>query len=158
MISMRICAPLHIMNCSAMYPIRFEPLYQSYVWGGDRILKKFNRSLPSGVCAESWEIADRNEGVSRIANGPWMGHDLNALVVALQERLLGTGRFSERFPLLVKLLDAKENLSVQVHPDEKIASLSGGEPKTESWVVFQNMGSFMQDCSRGLLKIVFKKR
>lgn len=142
-----------------MYPIRFEPLYQSYVWGGDRILKKFNRSLSSGVCAESWEIADRNEGVSRIANGPWMGYDLNALVVALQERLLGTGRFSERFPLLVKLLDAKENLSVQVHPDEKVASLLGGEPKTESWVVLEHgivyaglQQGTTQDCFQKALK------
>ena len=97
--------------------------------------------------------------MSLIVNGPWMGHDLNALVVALQERLLGTGRFSERFPLLVKLLDAKENLSVQVHPDEKIAPLLGGEPKTESWVILENgivyaglQQGTTQDCFQKALK------
>ena len=121
-----------------MYPIRFDPLYQFYIWGGNRILERFNRLVPSGFCAESWEIADRDEGRSRIANGPWEGRDLNALVVELQERLLGKGRFHTRFPLLVKLLDAKENLSVQVHPDETTAPLLGGEPKTESWVVLED--------------------
>ena len=139
-----------------MYPIRFEPLYQFYIWGGNQILKKFNRSIPSGFCAESWEVADRNEGMSRIANGPWAGRDLNALVVGLQERLLGKGRFDTRFPLLVKLLDAKENLSVQVHPDEKIAPLLGGEPKTESWVALED-GMVYAGLLQGTTRDCFQK-
>ncbi len=117
-----------------MYPIRFEPIYRSYVWGGDRIPKKFHRSAPPGCCAESWEISERPEGMSVVANGPWKGRDLHSLVAEWKELLLGKGRHFSQFPLLVKIIDAKENLSIQVYPDERSAKSLGVEPKTESWI------------------------
>lgn len=121
-----------------MYPIRFEPVYQSYVWGGDRIPKKFHRSVPPGRYAESWEVSDRPDGMSVAANGPWKGRDLHSLVSEWKDLLMGKGRHFSQFPLLIKIIDAKENLSIQVHPDEKTAKRLGGEPKTESWVVLHD--------------------
>lgn len=117
-----------------MYPIRFEPAYQSYVWGGERIPKLFHRKLPAGRYAESWEISDRDEGMCIIANGEWKGLSLRALLHQLKEKLVGKGKNWERFPLLIKIIDAKENLSIQVHPDEEAAGKLGAEPKSEMWI------------------------
>lgn len=120
-----------------MYPIRFEPIYHSYIWGGDRICKRFHRKNSIVECAESWEIADRLEGISVAANGPWKGIDLRSLIRNCGEDLLGKGRKEEIFPLLIKLIDAQERLSLQVHPDVESAKILGGEPKEEAWVVLE---------------------
>jgi len=118
-----------------MYPIRFEPVYQNYVWGGDRILRQYQRKpAPSGKIAESWELSDRSEGMSVAANGAYKGRTLHDLVLELGEQLYGHGKKFDKFPLLLKIIDAKENLSIQVHPDEMTAELLKGEPKSEMWV------------------------
>lgn len=114
-------------------PLKFKPVYQDYVWGGSRIRTKFNRNDAPFPCAESWEIADRPEGMSVVAEGRFAGTSLNDLVVLYGEKLLGRGRKERRFPLLIKVIDAKEPLSVQVHPSEESAECYGGEPKTEAW-------------------------
>lgn len=116
-----------------MYPIRFEPIYQNYIWGGDRIPKQYHRTAQPGKIAESWEISDRKEGMSLVANGEYKGRTLHDLVLELGEKLYGQGKKFEKFPLLLKIIDAKENLSIQVHPDESTATLLEGEPKTEMW-------------------------
>lgn len=121
-----------------LYPLVFEPIYKDYVWGGDKILRRFNRASPARpaeIVAESWEISDRPEGRSSVANGPLAGATLGELVGRHGEGLLGRGRNGGAFPLLVKIIDARERLSVQVHPDEESAARVGGEPKTEMWVV-----------------------
>lgn len=118
-----------------LYPLRFRPVYQHYVWGGDRIVRKYGRPEPPGVYAESWEVADRPEGMSVVANGPLQGRTLHELVERWGTRLLGPGHEGGVFPLLIKLIDARERLSVQVHPDEAAARQYGGEPKTEMWYV-----------------------
>jgi mannose-6-phosphate isomerase len=117
-----------------MYPIRFNPIYQDYIWGGERISKYFNRKTEHTRIAESWEISDREEGMSVVMNGKWKGKTLNQLVLEMGEDLLGAEQKFDRFPLLLKIIDAKENLSIQVHPDHGSAPILKGEPKTEMWV------------------------
>ncbi len=131
-----------------MYPIRFEPIYQDYVWGGDRIAREFHRKTNRPRVAESWEISDREEGVSIVMNGPLKGKTVHQLLMQMGEDLLGTGQKWERFPLLLKVIDAKENLSVQVHPDEVTAPNLKGEPKTEMWMLLSD-GSVYAGLKKG---------
>lgn len=126
-----------------MYPLRFEPIYRSLVWGGDRIAKKFNRCISIDPCAESWEISDREEGQSIVANGAWQGTSLQNLLEKRGEHILGQGRLQYQFPLILKIIDAKERLSLQVHPDEIAAKHLQGEPKTEAWIVLQKGDVFV---------------
>jgi mannose-6-phosphate isomerase len=120
-----------------LYPLRFAPVYKSYVWGGDKIIRHFRRPAPPGRYAESWEISDRPEGMSVVMNGPLAGRTLHDLVEQHGADLLGAGVAPDRFPLLVKLIDARETLSVQVHPDDASAARVGGEAKSEMWYVLQ---------------------
>ena len=117
------------------YPIRFEPVYRDYIWGGDRIMKKYNRRTQLKRVAESWEISDRKDGMSVVANGPLKGQTLHQVFEAMGEDLVGRNREFSSFPFLVKILDARENLSIQVHPNDETAPLMKGEPKTEMWYV-----------------------
>jgi mannose-6-phosphate isomerase len=117
------------------YPIRFAPIYRDYIWGGDRIVKKYHRDTNAKRIAESWEVADRKEGMSVVMNGPLKGKTLHQLVEEMGEDLIGKGRDCSSFPLLVKILDARENLSIQVHPNHETAPLLEGEPKTEMWYI-----------------------
>lgn len=121
-----------------IYPIHFEPIYQNYVWGGTKILQKFHRKSELQRIAESWELADRKEAVSVVCNGEYKGKTLHDLVHMLKEQLLGQEQRWDRFPLLLKIIDAKENLSVQVHPNEENALKLQGEPKTEMWFALEN--------------------
>ncbi len=116
-----------------LYPLKFQPVYKDYVWGGDKISSYFKRKLPPGVYAESWEIADRPEGMSIVVNGQLAGRDLFGLMKTHGEKIVG--RPCDEFPLLVKIIDARDKLSVQVHPDEAGAKNTGGDPKTEMWYV-----------------------
>ena len=120
-----------------LYPLSFRPIFKERVWGGRKLAELYGKPLPPGVpIGESWEITDRPEGVSVIANGPLVGKDLRWLMENHAEDLLGrAAKKSERFPLLVKILDARETLSVQVHPPAAKAAELGGEPKTEMWYV-----------------------
>jgi mannose-6-phosphate isomerase len=120
-----------------MYPIRFEPIYQDYVWGGNRISETFNRDTMKKHVAESWEMSDREDAMSVVMNGSLKGKTIHQLVMEMGEDLLGMGQKWDRFPLLLKIIDAKENLSIQVHPDELTAPGLGGEPKTETWVILE---------------------
>ena len=115
-------------------PLRFRPVYKDYIWGGRRLADAFGRELPEGRCAESWEVSDRPEGMSVVEEGPAAGRTLRELIEQNATDLLGTAAAgSSRFPLLVKLIDARERLSLQVHPDDLSAPRLGGEPKTEMW-------------------------
>ena len=118
-----------------IYPFLFDPIYKNYMWGGERIRKHFHREIDFPVCAESWEIADRPEGTSVIQNGAMAGRDLRWLMLQHAEALLGRHAQCEVFPLLVKILDASQRLSLQVHPDDETAKTQGGEAKSEMWYV-----------------------
>jgi mannose-6-phosphate isomerase len=121
-----------------MYPIRFEPIYQDYVWGGERIAQKYHRQVKQAKVAESWEVSDRDEAMSVVNNGAYKGKKIRDLVRELGEDLLGVGQKFDRFPLLLKIIDAKENLSIQVHPDEQTAPSLKGEAKTEMWFLLED--------------------
>lgn len=118
-----------------LYPLLFQPVYKDYIWGGERIIKRFHRSVPPGKYAESWEVSDHKDGMSIVENGSLKGTTLHELFTNQKQALLGEDSHYERFPLLIKIIDAQQNLSVQVHPDDASAAKYGGEAKTESWVV-----------------------
>lgn len=120
-----------------LYPLQFEPIYKDAIWGGGRIGKKLHRSSVSPHCAESWEIADRMEGESRVSQGSLKGKTLHELIEQYSEHLLGRGRKERRFPLLIKIVDAGEALSVQVHPSDETAPICRGEPKSEMWYMLE---------------------
>ena len=116
-----------------LYPLLFKPVYQNYPWGGMRIPRTFNRPLPPGIYAESWEIADHEDGMSVVLNGVYAGKTLRELLRIHGARILGSKIEGKRFPLLIKIIDAREKLSVQVHPNDETAARFGGDPKTEMW-------------------------
>ena len=118
--------------------IRLKPLYKERVWGGRKLESIFNRQLPkdSGLIGESWDVVDRDEDQSLVIDGEMQGMTLNELWVNHKELIFGTNLpQTQRFPLLVKVLDATEKLSVQVHPPESIVSGLEAEPKTEMWYI-----------------------
>lgn len=116
-----------------VYPLCFKPVYKDYLWGGDWIVRKYNRQAPPGVYAESWEVADRPEGMSAITNGALAGRTLQEAIDMWGRALLGSHVKGEGFPLLIKLIDSRQCLSVQVHPSDETAAEFGGEAKTEMW-------------------------
>ena len=120
---------------SELYPLRFKHVYRDYIWGGDKIVRHYDREEPPGIYAESWEVSTRPEGESIIRDGPLEGMPLRELVKTKGAELLGTEVKGDDFPLLIKLIDSKDRLSVQVHPDDETAAAYGGEAKTEMWYV-----------------------
>ena len=123
------------MTDTALYALRFKSVYKDYLWGGNKIISKYNREEPPGIYAESWEVADRLDGMSVVSNGPLVGLTLREMVQRFGPRLMGTNVRGTVFPLLVKLIDASDKLSVQVHPDDDTAKQFGGVAKTEMWYV-----------------------
>ena len=121
-----------------LYPLIFEPVYKDYLWGGRKIMDVYHRpTVPGAIFAESWEISDRPEGESCVENGPLAGSALHALIQQYGTDLLGKNHADTSFPLLIKLIDARQCLSVQVHPNDRNAAMVGGEAKTEMWYVLQ---------------------
>lgn len=120
--------------------LRFVPVYQERVWGGRSLESLYGRVLPKeGVpYGESWEICDRAEAQSEVAEGPLKGWTLHDLWTQARVEVFGenhAGHPSERFPLLIKILDAAEDLSIQVHPNDETQALVHGEAKSESWFI-----------------------
>src|SRR4051812_43223027 len=120
-----------------LYPLKFRPIFKERVWGGQNLERLYGKELPPAVqVGESWEISDREGDISEVANGPLAGKSLQWLMEEHREKLLGEAKAAgNRFPLLVKILDAQEKLSLQVHPPAAIASEFRGEGKTELWYI-----------------------
>lgn len=124
-----------------LYPLLFEPVLKDYLWGGRTLESQLGRAIPPGIVAESWEIAAHPDGATIVTNGPFAGRTLVSVHEELGLDLIGTNSMwaQERgkFPLLVKLLDANDRLSVQVHPGDPYALEHEGNElgKTEMWVV-----------------------
>jgi mannose-6-phosphate isomerase len=117
-------------------PLTFEPIFMERIWGARRLESVFGKKLPPGKSiGESWEIVDRPEAQSIVRNGLLRGKTLHELWTQYRGEIFGEVPESLRFPLLLKLLDAGDKLSLQVHPPEKVAETLGGEPKTEFWYV-----------------------
>lgn len=119
-------------------PIVFESLAMERVWGGRRLESLYGRALPAGVpIGESWEVVDREDAQSVVHSGPLRGTTLHELwTTSRRAEIFGTAyenHAAARFPILIKLLDARERLSVQVHPPLHMSEALGGEPKTEMW-------------------------
>jgi len=118
-------------------PIIFEPLAMERVWGGRRLETLYGKFLPQGVpIGESWEVVDREDAQSVVHNGPLRGAILHELWTSRRGEIFGNAyetHAAKRFPILIKLLDARERLSVQVHPPLHMSEALGGEPKTEMW-------------------------
>ncbi len=116
------------------YPMRFEPVLRRAIWGGNRIAQRYRRLSAPSNCAESWEISAHPDGAGRLTNGPLAGMTLEELTTRFGRAFLGTAApDADRFPLLFKVLDARARLSLQVHPNERTARLTGGESKSEGW-------------------------
>ncbi len=106
------------------------------VWGGRTLEQVYGRSLPdSQPYGESWELSDREGEQSVVAGGALAGTTLHDLWIQQREKIFGTGLEGERFPLLIKILDARQDLSIQVHPPSDVAERLEGEPKTEMWFI-----------------------
>lgn len=116
-------------------PLVFKPLYKERIWGGRRLATDLGRDLPSGMAVgESWELVDRDEDQSGVADGPHAGMTLHELWTRHRDAVFGPDAPQEpRYPLLAKILDARETLSVQVHPPASVAATLNGAPKTEMW-------------------------
>jgi len=129
------------INQTPLYPLRFEPIYQYRLWGGRRLADLLTAPLPGdGPIGEAWLLSDRDDHPSLVANGPLKGKTIGQLLKQSPEELLGrlAGHFP-RFPLLLKFLDVRKTLSVQVHPSDSHADLlpPGETGKTEAWVVLE---------------------
>ncbi len=120
-----------------LYPLTFLPIFKERIWGGRNLARLYGKELPgTGPIGESWEISDRPGDESVISNGPFAGRTIRWLMRERGVELLGPmNPMPERFPLLIKILDAQDKLSLQVHPPAKLAKQLGGEPKTEMWYV-----------------------
>ncbi|MEM9016326.1 MAG: type I phosphomannose isomerase catalytic subunit [Verrucomicrobiota bacterium] len=127
------------MSTPALPFLRFKPIYQTRVWGGRTLETRFGRSLPDEQpYGESWEISAREEADGTVTSGAFAGSTLRQLWANLKtrEQIFGEKAPDEgRFPLLCKILDARDKLSIQVHPPASVAGELGGEPKTEVWYI-----------------------
>ncbi len=112
--------------------LTFKPIYQERIWGGQNLKSSFGRNIPESAIGESWEVCDRPEAQTKVVE---VDQDLHDLWTGTdKDKIFGTAApKSERFPLLIKILDAQDKLSLQVHPPAKLAPKFDGEPKTECW-------------------------
>ncbi len=149
------------MKDSDLYPFKFTEIYKPYIWGGNN-LRKIGKNIKNDeTVAESWEISDHDEDISRVKNGPLAGKSLRWLVETFGEDLCpktGNGRF----PVLIKYIDANRRLSVQVHPDDDYAGAheSPGElGKTECWFVMDAPpgAELIMGLQKGIDKQVFTR-
>ena len=126
---------------SSLYPLQFEPILKERIWGGKKLKTILNKSITSKITGESWELSTVEGDVSIVSNGELKGKTLMELIVETPNELLGTKvheRFGKQFPLLFKYLDAREDLSIQVHPNDKLAKERHNSfGKTEMWYVMQ---------------------
>jgi mannose-6-phosphate isomerase len=125
-------------NRQAIYPLRFQPIFRQYLWGGDRLRRLLGkRPEEEGRIAESWEIVDHGTDQSVVLAGPLAGRTLGELTAKRSDELLGSPASQAGFPLLLKFLDAHQPLSVQVHPDDVQAARQNppDRGKTEAWYV-----------------------
>lgn len=117
--------------------LRFQPIYKEKVWGGRKLETVLNRKIPDGNIGETWEVSDYGEDRSTIQDGPWEGKEFRRYYKMYPREILGSGMEGLPFPLLVKIIDAKEKLSVQVHPNDDYTRKKDpkNSGKMEAWIV-----------------------
>lgn len=117
-------------------PLKMQPVFKDYLWGGERLKREFGKQSDLPVVAESWELACHADGCSLVANGKQQGKNLNELAVENKAGFWGTECRGDTFPVLVKLIDARQDLSIQVHPSDWTAIGPLGEQgKAEMWYI-----------------------
>ncbi|MDD6794156.1 MAG: class I mannose-6-phosphate isomerase [Clostridiaceae bacterium] len=141
-----------------MYPLKFENLYYEKIWGG-RDFEKFRDNLPDGNIGESWDIACHPNGISIVANGEFKGMNFKELIKKHGKEIMGKNYKGDRFPLLVKLINSKDKLSVQVHPNDEYAKkIENSFGKTEAWYVIDaKEGASVIIGTKNCNKEIFKK-
>ena len=124
-----------------IYPLQFEPILKDRIWGGEKLKTNLNKPITSKITGESWELSTVEGDVSVIANGGLKGKSLTEVIDEMPNEILGTEvhhRFGNQFPLLFKYLDAREDLSIQVHPNDELAKKRHNSfGKTEMWYIMQ---------------------
>ncbi len=124
-----------------LYPLKFHPIPKEKIWGGEKLDKFLNKNFGFKNIGESWEISDVEGNSSVVSNGKFKGQELRKLVQTHKTALVGKKvyeDFGDTFPLLIKFIDARENLSVQLHPDDELAKKRHGSfGKTEMWYIMQ---------------------
>tara|TARA_R110002072_G_scaffold41085_2_gene115766 strand:+ start:2697 stop:3665 length:969 start_codon:yes stop_codon:yes gene_type:complete len=124
-----------------LYPIKFQPILKEKVWGGTKLMKLLNKSSLASNVGESWEISDVENDISIVSNGVLKGQSISKILQDFKEELVGQNvfqQFGNKFPLLFKFIDAKETLSVQLHPDDALAKKRHNSfGKTEMWYIIQ---------------------
>jgi len=122
-----------------LYPLKFKPILKERLWGGSRLRDVFGKSIPNEITGESWELSAVDEDVSILVNGEFKGKSLKELIRDWEVELLGDvvfSKFGHEFPVLIKFIDAKMDLSVQVHPDDELAGKRHRSlGKTEMWYI-----------------------
>lgn len=146
-----------------LYPLKFKSLYKDYIWGG-RNLEQLGKILPEGNVAESWELSCHPDGESIISNGAYENISLAELIQKFGSKITGTALPNsaiEKFPLLIKFIDANDKLSVQVHPKDEYAYIheNGELGKNEMWYIIQakDGAKLVYDVVPGTTKESFKK-
>jgi mannose-6-phosphate isomerase len=139
------------------YPLLFESIYKQRIWGGTKLKTVLHKDIPSDGIGESWELSTVENNVSRIANGHFQGRFFDEVLAHYPKELLGSSvvaRFGSKLPLLFKFIDAKDDLSIQVHPNDELAMKRHNSfGKTEMWYVMQADNSsrlivgFREKCS-----------
>jgi mannose-6-phosphate isomerase len=122
-----------------LYPLQFEPILKERIWGGEKLKTLLHKPITSNITGESWELSTVEGDVSFVANGEWKGKSLTEIINSFPDEILGTAvhtRFGKQFPLLFKYLDAREDLSIQVHPNDELAKKRHNSfGKTEMWYI-----------------------
>ena len=124
-----------------LHPLKFQPILKDKIWGGEKLSQQFNKASNSQQLGESWEVSTVPGDISIVSNGYLKGESLQSLLESYKSDLLGNKnyeRFGNDFPLLIKFIDAKQDLSIQLHPDDALAKERHNSfGKTEMWYVMQ---------------------
>lgn len=118
-------------------PVKLSPAFKDYLWGGTKLKTEYNKKSDLDIVAESWELSAHPDGESIVSTGTYAGKTLSELIAACGREILGSraAKF-ENFPILIKFIDARDNLSIQIHPDDAYALANCGEyGKTEMWYI-----------------------
>ena len=124
-----------------LYPLKFSPIYKERIWGGTKLNTYLGKDIPKGNIGESWELSDLDGDTSLVNNGSLIGTSLKTVLEEFKHQLIGKKnykQFGDKFPLLIKFIDAKEDLSIQLHPNDQLAKERHNSfGKTEMWYVLQ---------------------
>lgn len=146
-----------------LYPIKFTPQSKYRIWGGDSLKTKYGKPFKNDKIGESWEISTVPNSISRVSNGFLKGKRLDELIKTYKSRLVGEYIYKKhniKFPILVKLIDAKDKLSIQTHPDDKISKIRHSSTgKTEFWYIMDSKknSQIVLGFKKGITKKIYKK-